>query len=181
MGWLSLAVLFLVVSCRAQNASFPGRTAKLRSPDGRYVIENVDYDERDPAHGLFLVDTKTRAKIKIQGYARGVDVLWSPESEAFVVNDHEGSDSTRPLLYSLPWTGSKTDLLEELTVFMRARHQEGQMHRDDHSYLTVRRWMNSRDLLCKLEAYGNRRTFEGSYLYTIGEGFHVYDPKDQNK
>jgi hypothetical protein len=155
----------------------------VKSPDGRYTIRNSDSLTEDPAHTLTLVDASTGSAIKICQYPRHVDVLWSPVSSAFVVNDYEGSDSTRPLLYSLPWTGKKADLLEELTDFLRRRHQENLVLKNDHVYLTVRRWISPQELLCQLEAYGDASRhgagLKGYYVYKIGAGFRVYKPDAQ--
>jgi hypothetical protein len=185
IGSLMIAFPSFAGAANAQNASFPGRVAKSKSPDSRYVIENVDYDNRDPAHDLVLLDTKNGSKTTIQSYERGVDVLWSPQSDAFVVNDHEGSDSTRPLLYSLPWTGNKTDLLGKLTDFLRTRHQEQLVLGNDHVYFSVRRWISARELLGRLEAYGEANPhgsgFNGYYVYTVGQGFRLYSSKLQNR
>jgi hypothetical protein len=124
---------------------------------------------------------KSGTKVKIHSYDRHVDVLWSPESNALIINDYEGSDSTRPLLYSLPWGDRRTDLLERLTIFLRTRHEENIVLKNDHVYFTVRSWINPHELLCQLQAYGEANPrgagFKGSYVYTIGKTFRVYNPK----
>src|SRR3974390_1226750 len=178
---LLLTALFSGIILRAnshQHGSFPASLSEVKSPDGRYTIRNSDSLTEDPAHRLTLVDINTGSVIEICQYPRHVDVLWSPDSSAFVVNDHEGSDSTRPLLYSLPWTGTKTDLLEELTKFLRGHRQEGLVLKNGHVYLTVRRWISSQELLCHLESYGDASRhgtgFKGHYVYKIGAGFRVY-------
>ncbi|MFZ3362965.1 MAG: hypothetical protein WBX13_06765 [Candidatus Acidiferrales bacterium] len=167
----------------AQSVSFPGAKSETESPDRRYVIRNSDSLTENPAHTLWLVDAKGGSAIKIYQYARSADVLWSPASDAFVINDYEGSNSTRPFLYAVPWTGTKIDLLEEFTHFLRGRHEERLVLKNDHVYFTVRRWINPHELLCQLEAYGaaspHGSGFNGHYVYRIGEGFRPYNPKDQ--
>jgi len=167
----------------AQSVSFPGAKSETESPDRRYVIRNSDSLTENPAHTLSLVEAKSGSAIKIYQYARSADVLWSPASDAFVINDYEGSDSTRPVLYAVPWTGTKADLLEEFTHFLRRRHEEKLVLKNDHVYFTVRRWINPHELLCQLEAYGGASPhgsgFNGYYVYRIGEGFRLYNPKDQ--
>jgi hypothetical protein len=147
------------------------------------VIRNSDSLTENPAHTLTLVDANTGSAIKIYQYPRAADVLWSPASDSFVINNYEGSNSTRPILYSLPWNDKKTDLLETLTVFLRGRHEENLVLKNDHVYFSVRRWINSHELLCRLEAYGeaspNGPGFKGQYVYRIGKGFRVYSPKAQ--
>ena len=175
--------LAIITSVNAQVAQFPGTKSETKSPDGRYTIQNRDRENTEPAHVLFLLDRRNGSKTLIQSYDRSVDIFWSPKSDAFVINDHEGSDSARPLLYSLPWNDTKIDLLEKLKVFLRGRHQENLVVGNDHVYLLARRWINSRELLCRLEAYGEASHtgsgFTGYYLYEIGNGFRPYEPKGQ--
>jgi dipeptidyl aminopeptidase/acylaminoacyl peptidase len=167
----------------AQIAQFPGTKSETKSPDGRYAIQNRDSENTDPAHVLFLLDKTNGSKTLIHPYGRSVDILWSPKSDAFVINDHEGSNSARPLLYSLPWNDTKIDLLESLTVFLRGRHQENVVVGNDHVYLLARRWINSTEILCRLEGYGEASPtgsgFTRYYLYKIGDGFRPYKPKGQ--
>jgi len=56
----------------------------------------------------------------LTSYPRGVDVLWSPTSRAFVVNDYEGSDAAHPVLFSAPWTNQPVDLREKLIGYLRS-------------------------------------------------------------
>lgn len=178
--WFLNALLSAVIAsgASAQILSFPGAKLETESPDGRSMIRNSDSLSESPAHTLTLVEAKSGSSIKIYQYARSVDVLWSPASDAFVINDYEGSDSTRPFLYEVPWTGTKTDILKEFTRFMRRRHEEKLVLKNDHVYFTVRRWINPRELLCQFEAYGEASPrgsgLKGFYVYRIGEGFRVY-------
>jgi hypothetical protein len=160
----------------SQRVTFPGTKTEAKSPDGRYMIRNTDDQTRQPVHMLSLVETKTHHTIMTYSYDRNVDVLWSPDSSAFVINDHEGSDSTRPLLYSLPWGDKKTDLLEELTDFLRKQHNEKLVLKNDHVYLSVRRWEGPRQLLCLLEAYGEAspRDLKAYYIYSLKRGFQSH-------
>ncbi len=180
--WLVTIVLLstaLVLGASDKKVSFPGPESEARSPDGRYSIKNMLYDNAQRAYLLF-VDRTSGKQHKIHDYARHVEVLWSPASDAFVVNDFEGSDSTRPILYSVPTTGTDTDLLQKLTDFLRARREEKLVLGNGHVYLTVQRWINPEELLCLLQAYGEASPhgsgFEGRYVYKIGDGFRVYRP-----
>jgi hypothetical protein len=124
--WLLTAILSVAIASgvSAQNVSFPGAKSETKSPDGRYMIRNSDSMTENPAHTLTLVESEGGSVVKVYQYRRSADVLWSPASDAFVINDYEGSDSTRPALYKVPWTGTKTDILEQLTAFLRSRHEE---------------------------------------------------------
>jgi hypothetical protein len=98
--WLLTALLSTTIasSVLAQNVSFPGVRSESKSPNGRFVIKNSDSDVKDPAHTLKLVDGRNGSVIKIYQYGRGVGILWSPASDAFVINDHEGSNVSHPVL-----------------------------------------------------------------------------------
>jgi len=167
----------LAAVANGQVAHFPGPQLGTRSPNGKYVIKNVDSDGAEPAHVLFLIDTKGGSKVRLRSYDRHVDILWSPLSKAFVINDYEGSDSARAFLYSLPWVGGSVDLLKKLTVYLRGRHKENIILKNDHVYLSVRRWVNSEEVLCRLEAYGEASPggagFTAYYTYNINHGFQV--------
>jgi hypothetical protein len=173
--------LGIVPCAHAQAIHFPNAGSQTISPDHRYVIRNVDHESSEPAHDLVLIDKRSGTETKIHSYDRHVDILWSPRSDAFTINDYEGSDSAKPLLCALPWTNRKADLLGDLTEFLRRQHKEDLVLKNDHVYFTVRRWVNSRELLCRLEAYGQASPrgsgFQGLYIYRIGQGFRSYHPK----
>jgi hypothetical protein len=179
-SWLVTILLLgaaVVLGASDEKASFPGPKSEVRSADGRYSVKNI-LDEHAQRAYLVLIDRGSGKQRKVRDYARHVEVLWSPASDAFVVNDFEGSDSTRPILYSLPLSSSQTDLLEKLTEFLRTRGEEKLVRVNGHVYLTVQRWINPEELLCRLQAYGEASPhgsgFEGRYVYKIGEGFRVY-------
>lgn len=169
-------VLLLATTGKAQKVSFPGTAVGTKSPDGRYVIQNDDLNGQEPPHTLTLIEKPVGKTSKIHSYDRHVEILWSPNSDGFVVNDYEASDSTRPLLFALPWKGEKTDLLGELERLLRKRKEGDLITGNHHVYLTVRRWLSKEELLCKLWEYGevSRNGFTKYYVYTIGRGFRDY-------
>ena len=172
-----LALLSATIAARVspQNISFPGIRSESKSPDGRFVIKNFDSETEDPAHTLTLLDHRTGTEIKIYRYGRHVDVLWSPNSKAFVINDYEGSNISHPVLFTEPWTLARVDLREKLIDFLRARNEAKSVLGNDHVYITAERWLNSDKLLCKVTGYGaaNPKGFTKRYVYEIGVGFRV--------
>jgi len=173
--WLLTALLSAVIvsALSAQNASFPGAVSESKSPDGRFVIKNTDSDVEDPAHSLSLVDSRKGSLIKLYRYERGVDILWSPGSDAFVINDHEGSNLSHPVLFRKPWTTNYTDLREKLVDFLRSRNQAKSALENHHVYFTALRWLNDNEVLCQVTGYGDAdpRGFTKHYVYKIGVGF----------
>jgi hypothetical protein len=165
-------------SAVGQKISFPGSRSETKSPNGRYVIQNVDSDQ-PPAHTLILMDMRNGSTNTVYKYARHVDVLWSPSSDATVINDYEGSNASRPILITLPWTAATTplDLRENLIDFLRSKGESKIILGNDHSYLLAQRWLSSKEILCELRVYGeaNPKGAARLYVYTIGEGFKVFD------
>lgn len=177
--WL-LVIFFLAgaaVEASAQNMSFPGVRSESKAPNGRFVIKNFDSDTEDPAHSLTLIDRQTGSKIRIYLYGRGVDILWSPDSTAFVINDHEGSDAAHPVLFTQPWSTHFSDLRQGLIDFLRTKHQEHSFFDNGHVYFTAERWLHNDELLCELTGYGeaNPKGFTKRYVYKLAVGFRSYE------
>jgi hypothetical protein len=172
------AFLFAAIASgiSAQNVSFPGTRSQSKSPDGRFVIKNFDSDTENPAHTLTLLDHRMGTEVKIYRYGRGVDVLWSPNSKAFVINDHEGSNVSHPVLFMEPWSTHFTDLRESLIDFLRSRNEAKSLLDNDHVYITGERWLDSDKILCKVTGYGDAdpQGFTQHYVYKIGVGFRSY-------
>jgi len=155
--------------------SFPGPKSETRSPDGRYTVRNLDDPHTQPAHSLTLIDSRSGKQRKIYEYGRHVDVLWSPASNALVINDYGGSDFSRAVLLALPAQESKVNLWDELIRFLRPQRTARGALENDHVYLTVEKWLNGHEFRCKLTGYGqaNPKGFTEHYVYEIGAGFRV--------
>lgn len=176
--WLVTALFITVVASglNAQNVSFPGTRSESKSPDGRFVIKNSDSDVEDPAHNLMLIDTRNGSVITIYKYGRGVDILWSPRSDAFVINDHEGSNVSHPILFRAPWSTNYTDLRDKLIDFLRSSNQAKSALENHHVYFTVQRWLSENEVLCQVTGYGevDPNGFTRRYVYKLGVGFRSY-------
>ena len=164
----AILIVALTAASAAQKTSFPGAKSKARSPDGRYVIRNDD-------DSLSLIDSESGKQTRFYDYRRHVDVLWSPRSNAFVINDHEGSDSTKPLLFPLPWRDARIDLWEKLIPFLKSHGEAHFALENHHVYFTVEKWLNGQQMLCKLSGYGEvDDLFTRYYVYDVRSGFrHV--------
>jgi hypothetical protein len=163
----------MIAGANAQKFSFPGAKSETKSPNGRYVVRNADDPKQESAHTLTLVDAKSGSAIKSYSYGRHVDVLWAPSSDAFVVNDYEGSDEARPVLFSVPWVDQPVDLREKLIDFLRSRGEAKSVEGDHHVYFSAKRWLSSNEILCQVTGYGDvdPKGFTRHYIYKIGEGF----------
>jgi len=156
----------------------------LTSPNGRYVLENVD--GRPPApgdpelrdwHKIYLIDTKRHTSELLYQYGRCVNVLWSPSSEAIAVNDFYASDDSISMLFVL------TPKLERINLgktFLDAPAppKDRELVRDGYPvFKFVARWPDSKSLLFEITGYaeadetGFKDPFEFVYVYRIGGSF----------
>jgi len=176
--WFLTALLSTAIASggSAQNASFPGAKSETKSPDGRYTIRNTDDEKQEPAHLLALSDAKDGSTTKIYSYGRHVDVLWSPTSVAFVLNDYEGSDASHPVLFTAPWTNQPVDLREKLIGFLRSGRGVKSVLDNHHVYFSAQRWLSGDEILCQVTGYGDvdPKGFTAQYVYKIGAGFRPY-------
>ena len=164
-----------LVQMSAQKVSFPGIKTQAKSPDGHYVVKNVDDENREPAHTLTLMETTANKVMETYEYRRHVDVLWSPASDAFVVNDYEGSDASHPVLFTKPWTAQPIDLRERLLTFLGTQVATKGMLSNLHVYLLAQRWLADGDILCRVTGYGDAdpKGFRKDFVYKVGEGFRA--------
>jgi hypothetical protein len=169
----TIFTIALILGATGQKASFPGKQSETVSPNGRFKVRNSDYDERIPAPSLTLIDSRSMEEHKLYVYGRHVDVLWSPDSRALVVNDYEGSDFSKAVLIEVPEQSSRIDLWEKLIEFLRSSNAARSALQNHHVYLTAEKWLNSRELLCKLTGYGevDPKGFTRHYIYQRGAGF----------
>ena len=176
--WLLSLLLCVAMldGANAQKVTFPGAKSETKSPDGRYTIQNADDEKQEPAHTLTLIATKDGSATKIYSYGRHVEVLWSPTSSAFVVNDYEGSDVSHPVLFTAPWTDRPVDLREKLIDFLRSRGKASSAEENHHVYFSAQRWLSGNEILCQVSGYGDvdPKGFAKHYVYKLGDGFRPY-------
>jgi hypothetical protein len=172
----ALLSVTLGVGVHAQKVSFPGARFETKSPDDRYTIQNADDEKREPAHTLTLIDAmRGGSATKIYSYGRHVDVLWSPTSSAFVVNDYEGSDAAHPILFTTTRIDRVIDLREILIDFLRSEGTANSIEKNQHVYVLANRWVSGNEIECEVSAYGNAnpKGFTKRYVYKVGEGFRA--------
>ncbi|MGD0887637.1 MAG: hypothetical protein ABR889_00165 [Acidobacteriaceae bacterium] len=162
-----------LVQLSAQKITFPGTRSEIKSPDGHYMIKNTDDETRELSHSLSVIDTKNNEVTKIYQYGRSVDILWSPNSDAFIVNDHEGSNMSHPVLFTKPWTVHPLDLFEKLLPSLSNQESTKHIQNNIHVYFDAERWLGHGAILCRLYGYGDGdpNGFTKYYIYKMGEGF----------
>ena len=116
---------------------FPENQRTIDSPDKKYSIYNKDSDQ-EPNHSLYIRRHAPEAQQKILDYGRHVDVMWSPESNAFFVNDYSGSSEATCLVFF-------ADGLRRLDVKdLLSKIHEEEILSSDHLYVTCKKWTKER-------------------------------------
>src|SRR5208282_2683124 len=88
--------------------NFPDKKSEITSPDGRYLVQNVDHHE-EYRHVLFLKNKTTGKTRQVYEYTRGASVVWSPDSRHFAIDDGTGSDCTETKILSVDETVPEID------------------------------------------------------------------------
>jgi hypothetical protein len=162
-----IGVLFCLGQAKAQTRrSFPGERSTSKSPNGRYVLHNIDDDTSEPSHQLILEDLSKHTSSKLISYNRSVDVLWSPGGSKLIVNDHGGSDFTEAYVFILGESLRKIDLTDELN---RKYSGSARIFKNHHVYLEGISWLDEKRIKIKVFGYGEADPdgFVKFFEYTI--------------
>jgi hypothetical protein len=161
------------------NASFPHDNVSW-SPDARFVANNVNDSPVDPRspHSVFLTDMKTGQRWLLYSYPRKVDLMWSPASNALVINDWTANDQSQCLVFVLTPQRDQIDLREE---FLKSRRPDREKklttdRRDyDDNYAHSLRWLNGNTLLFAFDGRSadRRHSFQLIYEYKLSNSFRL--------
>ena len=130
------------------SAKFPGSKAKLASPDGRYVIQNVE-QEQEPRHVLLLKEMATGSSRKVYEYGRGASAVWSPDSRHFAINDYAGSDYTKTSIFSAYEPDQKIDVQEAIFSYDKRMQKRVTLAGWGHDYFGVVRWLDAQRVVVR--------------------------------
>lgn len=172
-AWLFIALLSgTVVASSKKLVEFPGPQAQLQSPDGRYVVENVDSD-KEPHHTLRLKNTETGAVRTLCNYPRHVTVLWSPDGKKLAVNDYAGSDFSKILIFSADQDSPAQDVGAELLQSLKDSPDRRSLADNHHVYFAVSSWEGNDAVKLKVWGHGevDPKGFSRLYQYTLGGSF----------
>jgi hypothetical protein len=170
--WLLLAIGSPGVFASAKKpVEFPGPQTQLKSPDGRYVVENLDSD-REPHHTLRVINIETGALRVLCNYQRHVSVLWSPDGKKLVVNDYAGSDFSKVLIFSADQSSPPADIGAQLLRSLKDPDRTS-IADNDHVYFAVLNWEGNEAVKLKVWGLGevDPKGFSRWYRYTLGGSF----------
>ena len=161
----------------AGNSSFPVDNTSW-SPDARFLIKNANNVDQKTPYSIFLIDMKTGSKTLVYQYARKVDILWSPTSDAFVLNDWGSGDDGQTTLFRILPKQAHWDLREQLMKSTRPDAEKklaANRQLYDHNFAHVMRWMNAHSVLFEIEGHSSdqQHKFVLQYVYSVGDSFQL--------
>lgn len=150
--------------------AFPGRVSELSSPDGRYVLRNVDSDQ-EPHHVLYVEGVQHKSE-RLLTYGRHVSALWSRDGQALLVNDYGGSDFSNCLLFLFGAERKRIDVRERLHEQLGSNQTIFGNH---HVYIEGVEWIDRSRVKVKVSGYGDvdPKGFTLFYEYPVGGRFRL--------
>jgi hypothetical protein len=143
---------------------FPGKKPELASPDGRWVLQNVDRDQ-EPHHSIFLKDKTTGKTRKICDYGRSASVIWSPDSRHFALNDYAGSNYAEASIITVDETRPTIKLQDVILDKYGAATDWG------HEYFGTVRWLDAQRVVIHDWGHKDEPPLGDScvcYVYALG-------------
>ena len=166
---------------------FPGESSQIASPNGRYVLVNVDSESEEHAlalgdnHALYLRDLRTGKEKKIYTYGRKVEALWSPRGNRLMISDYGGCDYANCIIFLFDTARSPIDVQEQLREKMGYNKSIFGNH---HPYIVGTEWFSEKRVKIKIFGHGNidPHGFTLWYEYLIGDGFKKlgYVPRESS-
>jgi hypothetical protein len=174
-----IALLFACADALAANSvNFPGKVSELKSPDGKCTIKNVDDFESasrilsaDPPanHHLFLIRKGEKRKLLLWSYYDNVDILWSPDSGSFILNDW---DRAKPYLYRTGDPRHPLDIAAKLTAAVKDKTDRQALNSSEHLYIFAARWLSAKSIQIKVSGCGAPDgDFTLTYTWDLKDGF----------
>jgi hypothetical protein len=161
---LGVVAVVVIPSLAQVSRNFPGPKSELTSPNGRYVIQNVDHNE-EYKHFLFLKDKATGTSRQVYEYGRSASVVWSPDSLHLAINDYAGSNVAETYIFSIDETVPKINVRDELV------HKGKVVPPGGHDYFGVARWLDGQRVVVHFWGHSDdssARAICQCYIYTLG-------------
>jgi len=134
--------------------TFPGKVP-ARSPNRLYAVESVEERvsyQAYPKHLLYFVALHQKKKVPLKlcstganFYERSVDVLWAPDSNAFVVNDWYGSNVADAYLYFVNDLAHPIDIGAQLKRAVKDKEDQISIENTKavHTYVVASKWIDA--------------------------------------
>jgi hypothetical protein len=154
---------------RTNAVRFPGRVSELKSPNGLYSVRNIDKsignipknkysllagnDTTIDGHYLLFLQKNRKETVVLKSYCRDVDILWSPDSSAFIVNDYVGSNLTVPYLYRVHDLSHPVDVGAKFIDSLKEPADKSNLAGSIYTHIIAARWTGSHSV--EIKAVGN--------------------------
>lgn len=175
---LSLIAALAIPALSQVSRNFPDKKSEIVSPDGQYLVENVDHHE-EYTHVLFLKNKTTGETRQVYEYTRGASVVWSPDSRHFAIDDGAGSDYTETKILSVDESVPEIDVQKEIRDKMNVNVPSGH-----HEYFYVAYWIDARRVVVYHWGYGgdDPNGFCECYVYRLNGRVYkcARQPKDSD-
>jgi len=180
--FITLSIILISLCSSAATASsqkvmqFPGESSQIASPNGRYVLVNVDSESEEHTlalgdnHELYLRDLRNGKEKKIYAYGRAVEALWSPTGNKLMINDYGGSNYANCIIFFFDIGRTSIDVQEQLWKKMRYNKSIFGNH---HVYIVGKKWFSEKRVKIKIFGHGDvdPHGFTLWYQYLIGDSF----------
>lgn len=141
-------------------AMIPEQVTKLKSPDGAHEVFDVNKGfsaDGEQNRELCIRTLGRKGKRKLLNYHRCVDVSWSPDSSAFIVNDNAGSNLVVPHLYRVNDLSHPVDLSSGLMKALHDKKDKFDIEQSDVFLLVyASRWINRNALELTVRGAGQK-------------------------
>jgi hypothetical protein len=141
-------------------AMIPEKVTKVKSPDGAHEVFDVNKGfsaDGEQNRELCIRTLGHKGTQRLLTYHRCVDVAWSPDSSAFIVNDNAGSNLVIPHLYKVNDLSHPVDLSSGLMSALRDKKDKFDIEQSDVFLLVyASRWINRNALELTVRGAGQR-------------------------
>ncbi len=161
IAFTTVVSLFAISQAYANGlAMIPEQVTKLKSPDGAHEVFDVNKgfsSDGEQNRELYIRRLGRKGKQRLITYHRCVDVAWSPDSSAFIVNDNAGSNLVIPHLYRVNDLKHPVDLSPRLLNALQDKKDKFDIEQSDVFLLVyASRWINSNALELTVRGAGQK-------------------------
>ncbi len=159
----ALVTAFVQENSRPAELTLPyGRVQPLPSPDGAHTLYGVEFqDGKNAGSQLWIRDNSTGGSRLLLTLGGSMQAFWSPDGNAFSVNDHWASDRESAYIYDTE-TLKRQNVGEDIL----AADPESRHFTNAHAYFHVERWDGPAQVIVQFHGHTDEapvRCFEFRY------------------
>jgi len=168
---LAVSVSVLVMATpvwAADSITFPGKVSEIKSPDGLFVISSADKHFKSgwgDIHELYIRKSTPCDATRLRAYSRTADVVWCPDSSAFVINDWAGSNIAFAYLYRVGDLSHPVAVGKKLFHCVTDKTDKRTLTKSEHLYIIANKWIGPDSLEVKATGHNDETGKAFTYLY----------------